>query len=305
MKPTILEGSIDKYIIFPNVPETVLSYGKTSIIMLGARLNTKEKVICKQLNAETAKDESQKLRFLLEASISVNHKGIVRNIDILKSRDNLFLIQEYVEGISFKKFISGFSFSEKHNQALAIQIMIKILEALDAYHQTGYIHCNITPENIIICNSENLFEEDPIIKIINLSLSKIIDSNEFDIEFAKNPFNILYSAPELILNKQYLAVSATDIYSAGLIFYEMMCGKHCFIDDHPARIIRHQLSSEILSCSKIPKQIFRILKKATAKESIIENPYKIPNSQLEQLLNKGITKRYTSCKEFIKDLKNI
>lgn len=302
MKPTILEGSNDKYIIFPDVSDTIISTGKVSKIMLGARLSTKEKVICKQLNHEANKDKLLRLRLLLEASINVNHKGIVRNIDILKNGDNLVLIQEYLEGISFKKFLSGFSFSEKHNQALANKIMLKILEALDAYHQAGYIHCNITPDNIMICNPDNLFEEEPIVKIINLSLSKLIDSNEFVFESVKNPFNILYSAPELILNKQYLAVSATDIYSAGLIFYEMLCGKHCFIDEHPARIIRNQLSSEILSCSKIPKQIFRALKKATAKENIADNPYKIPNEHLEQLLNKGIAKRHQTCQEFISDI---
>lgn len=302
MKPTILEGSNDKYIIFPDVSDTIISTGKVSKIMLGARLSTKEKVICKQLNHEANKDKLLRLRLLLEASINVNHKGIVRNIDILKNGDNLVLIQEYLEGISFKKFLSGFSFNEKHNQALANKIILKILEALDAYHQAGYIHCNITPDNIMICNPDNLFEEEPIVKIINLSLSKLIDSNEFVFESAKNPFNILYSAPELILNKQYLAVSATDIYSAGLIFYEMLCGKHCFIDEHPARIIRNQLSSEILSCSKIPKQIFRALKKATAKENIADNPYKIPNEHLEQLINKGIAKRHQTCQEFISDI---
>jgi eukaryotic-like serine/threonine-protein kinase len=302
MKPTILEGSNDKYMIFPDVSDTIISTGKVSKIMLGARLSTKEKVICKQLNTEAAKEKHARLSFLLEASISVNHKNIVRNIDIFKNGNNLFLIQEYVDGISLKEFLSGFIFNQKFNLALAKQIMLKILEALEAFHQAGYIHCNITPNSIMICNPDNLFEEEPMVKIINLRLSKLIESNDFVFDTSKNNFNILYSAPELIINKQHLAVRATDIYSTGLIFYEMLCGKHSFIDDHPAKIIRHQLSSELLTCSKIPKQIFRALKKATAKENIDQNPYKIPNEYLEQLLNKGIEKRYQTCKEFISDI---
>jgi serine/threonine-protein kinase len=306
MRPTLLNGSNDQYIIFSNTAETIISKGKFATLYIAARARNKQKVVCKQLNPNFNQNKAAQLRFLIEAGITANHPGLARNIDVLSQEGNMYIIQEYIEGINIKQFIKTQRDVKKEVwQKTIVQIMLKILDALNALHETGYIHCDIKPANILLCNPNNLDKETPEIKIIDFGLAKTITGNGFYIEDNKTPFNILYSAPELILNKQNLADIRSDIYSLGLLFYEMLSGKPAFNADHPAKIIKQQLSSPIPSSSYITKQHLDVIRTATARIFINGSPAKIPPSEIEAKLIGGINKRFANCSEFSEKLQTL
>jgi len=303
MHPTLLKGSNDHYIIFPDIAETIISRGKFATLYIAARASNKQKVICKQLNSSYNHNKAAQLRFLIEAGITANHSGLARNIDVLSQQGNMYIIQEYIEGINIKQFITTQRNVKKEVwQKIIVCIMLRILDALTALHETGYIHCDIKPANIMLCNPNKLDTEMPIIKIIDFGLAKTITGNGFYVENNKTPFNILYSAPELILNKQNLADIQSDIYSLGLLFYEMLSGQPAFEDNHPAKIIKHQLSSPIPSNSHITKQHLKIIQTATARSYINGSPAQYPHKEIEAKLIAGMDKRFTNCNEFFEDL---
>jgi serine/threonine protein kinase len=171
-----------------------------------------EKVALKILHPQFGEDSVLTKRFLSEVKLTrkVTHPNVVRTFDIGKKDGLLFFSMEYVEGISLKEKCAGKPLEYKE----AGRILIEICKGLEAIHQAGVIHRDLKPGNVIITS-------DGDIKVTDFGVARsgvsTLTAHDGLVGSA------LYMSPEVWAGNDISP--ATDIYSLGIVVYEMLTGK--------------------------------------------------------------------------------
>lgn len=226
-KPHAIPETIGPYTI-----ESLLIQGGMSLIYLGVHPETKEKVIVKVVRPKYLHNNEMVSRLLKEAKIlrMATHPGIVKLYDLGKWHDEIFLVMEYVQGTSLRKLIGQKNFP--HEKAL--QLILQIGDALSYLHSLGIIHRDLKPENILVTASGD-------IKLIDFGISQFLGQGEE--LWAGTP---AYMSPEQKEHPKEISFNS-DIYSLGLIAYELYLGK---------------LSQGIVYPNLLPPQLKKIIEKA-------------------------------------------
>lgn len=150
-----------------------------------------------------------------EALITANltHPFIVSLFDVGEIREKPFIAMEYVEGKSLKEVMQTKTFEEEE----IIKIALDLLSALSYAHSKGVIHRDIKPSNILITSSGHP-------KLADFGIAKALHLPwQFDEEIIGSPS---YMAPEVIEGSKY--DHRADLFSMGVVLYEILCGKHPF-----------------------------------------------------------------------------
>lgn len=186
----------------------------------------RRKVAIKRIHPQLSADEQYRLRLLKEAerasSLSNHHIAVVH--DVLEDHGNMFLVMEYVEGQTLRQRMqSPVPLDEFY--ALARQC----IEGIAAAHQQGILHCDLKPENIMLGARGE-------VKILDFGLAKQLPKDQESTRgltdstssgtFSGTP---AYMAPEVLLEKPPDA--RADIFSLGVVFYEVLAGRHPFRAD--------------------------------------------------------------------------
>jgi len=182
------------------------------------------KILPKQL----AKDKSFAKLFLREANCGVlNHPNIITIYDAGETDNHLYIAMEYLQGGDLKQKIK-----HRLSQEEIINIITKLSEALAYAHSKGFIHRDIKPGNIIFNEDKQpILADFGIARAISFSDQTIIDGMVLGTPH--------YSSPEQASNKN--VDHRTDLYSLGVVYYEMLTGKKPFIADTPyALIFKHR-----------------------------------------------------------------
>lgn len=223
--------------------------------------------------------EEIKSRFIYEAKsyAKCDHPNIVHIYDIGSEENVPYFIMKYVEGKNLKELINGKGKLELNE---IIKITEGILCALGYIHDRGIIHRDLKPENIMI------EKETGKVVLIDFGLVKDL----MNPGLSKSGIQVgtpQYMAPEQWENKKLLDFKKLDIYSCGIMFYEMACGE-CPYNGNEYEIASGHLKSPIPKITKknpnLPRDVDNIAEKSMAK-----------NPKL----------RYESTKVFINDLKKI
>jgi serine/threonine protein kinase len=181
-------------------------------------------IALKILPAEKVVDADRKRRFLAEAQAAsrLNHPNIVTIYDFLEENGVCFIAMEYVAGTTLEQLNTSGSLPLNH----AMKCGAEIADALAAAHSAGIIHRDLKPANIIIT-------EDGRVKLLDFGLAKLIGSAAAEAEtgiLRSVPGTIMgtaaYMSPEQAEGRELDARS--DIFSFGLVLYEMLCGQPAF-----------------------------------------------------------------------------
>lgn len=169
------------------------------------------------------KGEAPRIKREIEIMRSVNHPRLIKYYedfvaDILGVQ-HIFLVMEYAPGKDLQKILEAGSLSQQR----AIEIFQKVLDGVGALHsvrgdseEVGIIHRDLKPANIMVSDSDE-------IKILDFGLSKVIDFSSITStgDFLGSP---LYASPEQIVDSKHID-KRSDLYSLGVIFYQMLTGK--------------------------------------------------------------------------------
>lgn len=205
------------------IPTDILNYrivrhlgsGGMGSVYLAVNTNIDQQVAIKVLRPEVARNAALRARFKQEAEMlcSLDHPGIVKFLNYVETAEGVFLIMEYVKGMTLEDFIS------KKNglivESKAYPLICEILDAFAYAHSKGIVHRDIKPANIII-------QDDGHIKIMDFGIAQIV--SEANVTDSKAIMGTpAYMSPEQIYGKDIDARS--DIYSIGVLIHNMLTGR--------------------------------------------------------------------------------
>lgn len=234
----------------------------------------KRNVAVKVLRDEFTTDEEFIKRFNTEAqaAASLTHPNIVSIYDV-GHEDNLnFIVMELIQGKTLKQIITEDGVLP---WKWSINIAIQIASALEIAHKNNIVHRDIKPHNIIIT-------EDGVAKVTDFGIAKAV-SNSTITAFGTTIGSVHYFSPEHARGGYTDAKS--DIYSLGVVMYEMMTGRVPFDADTPVSIALKHMQEKPVEPIKLNPSI----------------PYAV-NKIIMKAMQKEVALRYSSATEMLKDL---
>lgn len=217
-------------------------------------------VALKILRMDFNNDDEFIKRFNREAqsATSLAHSNIVSIYDVGEDGDIYYIVMEYVEGMTLKQYIQK---NDPIPIKTALDIMKQITAAISHAHQNGIIHRDIKPQNILIDLEGNIKITDFGIAIA-LSSTNITQTNAV-------LGSVHYLSPEQA--RGGMANKKSDIYSLGIVMFELFTGRLPFYGESAISIALKHLQSETPSPKRwnpdIPQSVENIILKATAKDS--------------------------------------
>lgn len=205
--------------------EDFIGQGGMSLVYRAVDIRTGHSVAVKILKSEYNSDKEFLERFQREAqAVSLmSHHNLVNLLDVGVEGEYRYLVLEYVNGNTLKDIIRQ---KGRLNYQTAIQITVRILSALQHAHDNGIIHRDIKPQNVLI-------HADGHVKVSDFGIARM--TNAFTISKGDTVVgSVHYSSPEQATGSVVEATS--DIYSTGVVMYEMLTGRVPFVGDTPVAV---------------------------------------------------------------------
>ena len=264
-----------------------LGAGGMGEVYLAEDIRLKRKVALKVLPAMLAQDKDRLMRFEQEAlaSSALNHPNILTIYEFATEGETQFLATEFIDGETVHSRLKR----ERLSLAEALDIAIQCAQALAAAHAAGIIHRDIKPDNVMI-------RKDGIVRVLDFGLAKLVPQAPLDTE-AETKMQMLtqdgtvlgtaaYMSPEQARGRTVDA--RTDIFSFGVVLYEMVARRHPFIGETANHTMVAILEKEPPPLAQVVKDV------PFALEQIIERTLaKLPDD------------RYSSASELLTDLKRL
>ncbi|QUA53685.1 Stk1 family PASTA domain-containing Ser/Thr kinase [Aristaeella lactis] len=235
-----------------------IGMGGMAIVYRAVDLRTGHNVAVKVLRPEYNEDTEFISRFQREAEAAskMTHHNIVNLLDVGMDGDNRYLVMEYVQGKTLKSVIQE---RGKLSPALAGQIAIRILSALEHAHRNGIVHRDIKPQNILV-------HADGHIKVADFGIARIANSST--LTKGDNVMgSVHYFSPEQARGEGANATS--DIYSTGIVLYEMLTGRVPYDGDNPVAVAMQHLHATPIPIQNlapdVPPALVRVCMKAMEK----------------------------------------
>lgn len=252
-------------------------------------------VAIKILKDEYLDNEDFLRRFKNEskAIAALEHPNIVKIFDMSFHGEFCWIAMEYIDGITLKEYIEQQNIL---NYKEAIHFTVQILLALQHAHNKGIIHRDVKPQNIMLLR-------DGTIKIMDFGIARFARSESKTLT-DKAIGSVHYISPEQA--KGELIDQTTDIYSVGVILFEMLTGSLPFEAENAVSVAIKQIESDPIRPrqinSQIPKALEQIIIKAMMKDK--RNRYQSATQMLKDIVafknNPSINLNYQNSKEKIK-----
>ena len=244
------------------------------------------KVAVKFLHEEFSKDADKLGRFIQEAksASALNHPNILTVYEIGEVDGKNYIATELIDGKTLREHLSR---KETLQLNAILKIGVQVSEALSAAHQAGIIHRDIKPENIML-------RKDGYAKVLDFGLAKLTESTAIAtgsedatrVQVITTPGLVMgtvsYMSPEQARGKE--TDGRTDIWSLGVVLYEMLAGKVPFTGETINHTIVSILEKEPPALTNMPTELQRIVRKS---------------------MTKDVDMRYQSTRDLLIDLKNL
>lgn len=209
-----------------------LAKGGMSTVYLATDRRLERDVALKVLHPHLANDQTflERLSREAKAAASLSHPHIVGVLDQGEDGHIAYLVMEYVKGHTLRDVLNK---QGALPPRLALALIDPVIEGLAAAHNSGLIHRDIKPENVLIA-------DDGRIKVGDFGLARAISATTSTGALIGT---VAYLAPELVLGQP--ADARSDIYSAGIMLYEMLTGKQPYSGDSPIQVAYQHVNSAV------------------------------------------------------------
>lgn len=202
-------------------------------------------------------DHINRFKIEAQAAAALNHPNIATIYSIDETEDEIFIVMEFIDGQELKQQLVRNEIDPKE----VIRISIQIAEGLQAAHNKGVIHRDIKCSNIMISNNDQ-------VKIMDFGLAKIRGGNDVT-KFGTTLGTAAYMSPEQASGET--VDRRTDIWSLGVVIYEMLTGKLPFSRDYEQAILYAIINEEPKPISSLMTDVPLKLERIVLK-SMIKNP---------------------------------
>ena len=210
--------------------DRIVGVGGMALVFRAFDTVTHRTVAIKMLKEETAKDEAAVKRFINEskAVAMLSHPNIVSIYDVSVKDEFKYIVMEYIEGVTLKSYMS-----EKGALPLSETISFgeQILKALMHAHERGIVHRDIKPQNIMLL-------QNGVIKVTDFGIAKLPNTETITMT-DRAIGTVYYISPEQASGLEI--DSRSDIYSMGVMLYEMATGTLPFTGDSPVSVALMQV----------------------------------------------------------------
>lgn len=252
--------------------------GEGSLATVYSALDIQEnRVIALKILSKQRRDEESRLRFRrdVEALSKIDHPNIVKILSCGEYEGSSFLAMELFEGTNLSRLLK----KRKMTLDMAIKTVTDVAAALEIVHERGILHRDLKPRNILIKGEETKISDFCVARIVNL------------VDILDKPAMIdtlSYMSPELTGVLPVVPDERSDLYSLGIIFYELVTGEPPFIGDDIGTIL-HQ---HVTKSPKDPRQLDPSIPEVVA-------------NMVLKLLKKQPEERYQSARGLLADLERI
>ena len=207
--------------------------GGMSVVFEARDILTGKRVAVKMLKDSISSDTSAIKRFINESKAikMLQHENIVEIYDVSVNEELKFIVMEYVEGITLKEYMRGLPAIWWRE---AIGYTEQILQALDHAHLKGVIHRDIKPQNILLMS-------DGKIKVADFGIAKLPTAETVTMA-DKAIGTVYYISPEQGSGRKI--DSRSDIYSLGVMLYEMVTGYLPFVAENPVAVVMKHIKEK-------------------------------------------------------------
>ena len=211
----------------------LLARGSMGYVFRGSARADGYPVAVKMLKPELMSDPEVFARFLQERSIltSVSHRHVVRVLDLVVEGETAGIVMELVRGQDLRHHLSG---QRTLPPAQSVYFARQLLEGVAAVHAAGIIHRDVKPENVLVDASG----DEVILKLTDFGIARLSHGST------------LTRQPSLLGTPEYMApevvdiapvTPAADLYSIGIVLYEMLAGRTPFAGGHPMAVLRRHV----------------------------------------------------------------
>lgn len=225
LQPDSLVGhTIDRYKLL-----RLIGSGGMGVVYLAHDPRLDRNIALKLLPISITGDQQRVDRFVQEAraDAAISHPNVAHIYEIGEDQGWHFITMEYVAGHTLRHVMKG----GRLGAAQALEITAQILTALAAAHEAGIVHRDVKPENVII-------REDGFLKVLDFGLAKLVKSSEAQCGLGAPCGTSLHTQPEFLMGTPYYMSpeqirrqpvdGRTDIWSVGVLLYEMLAGRRPF-----------------------------------------------------------------------------
>ena len=220
-------------------------------------------VAIKMIKHDYCEDPQYVRRFEREAKavMTLDCPNIVHAYSCGTLEGRSYMVLEYVDGLSLKEYLQR---SGKLSQRTSVQIACHILNALAAAHSGGYVHRDVKPQNVLI-------SKDRTIKLTDFGIAKDAASKTVTFNGKSVVGSVQYISPEQVSGDT--VTSASDLYSVGVMLYEMLLGRPPFDGETSVQIAYKHVNERLIPpCEAdegISPALSDVIVKATAKDPMV------------------------------------
>ena len=252
--------------------ESLIGVGGMGEVYLARDERLGRKAALKLLPESLTTDQTQLIRFTNEArtASALNHPNILTVYEIGADGNVRFIATEFIEGITLRGSLA----SARIDPQRAVEIAVQVASALAAAHDAGVVHRDIKPENIML-------RPDGYVKVLDFGIAKLTEQRSTSDDRNLEATALLRTRPGLVLGTaRYMSPeqargqkvdARSDIWSLGVVLYEMVAGSPPFRGETPSDCIAAILTAEPPPLSgvwkDVPRKLEFILQKALRKNS--------------------------------------
>ena len=260
--------------------------GDMGQVYLAHDMTLGRKVALKLLPVEFTRNTDRVRRFQQEAraASSLNHQNIITIYQVGQVDDRHFIASEYIDGLTLRQFLRLDGSRDAASAEVAglqlnetLGIAMQIADALSAAHAKGIVHRDIKPDNIMLVRDRHLMEKEHFVKVLDFGIAKLTEPLTLDGAFEATTKVLLnthegsvvgtasYMSPEQARGE--IVDARTDVWSLGIVIYEMLSNKTPFGGDTTQDVIASILKEDPPPLSiTIPDRLRWIVEKALRKE---------------------------------------